>query len=150
MQLKGFTDLALRVLLYVGKGDGELSTIGEIADYYRISKDHLRKVVHRLALGGFLTTVRGVNGGMSLARPPESINIGEVIRWMEEDFSIIDCDGSGCTLSGHCALKAALMKAQRAFLAALDEYHLGDFLKDKRLRSRFKELDVVFQNADDN
>jgi Rrf2 family nitric oxide-sensitive transcriptional repressor len=45
MQLTRFTDYALRVLLFVGKRDGQVCTMREIARFYRISLEHLRKVV---------------------------------------------------------------------------------------------------------
>lgn len=43
MQLTRFTDYALRVLLFVGRQRGRVCTMGEIAAYYRISLEHLRK-----------------------------------------------------------------------------------------------------------
>ncbi|MGH8275818.1 MAG: Rrf2 family transcriptional regulator, partial [Steroidobacteraceae bacterium] len=73
MQLTRFTDYALRVLLFVGKQDGRMCTMGEIAAFYRISPEHLRKVVHRMAKLGYLSSTRGRGGGLTLGREPARI-----------------------------------------------------------------------------
>ena len=78
MRLTRHSDYALRVLLYLGITTESLVTIGEIADRYGISRNHLMKVVNRLATHGYVETVRGKRGGIRLARPPEEINLGEL------------------------------------------------------------------------
>ena len=68
MQLTRYTDYAIRVLLHVGAREDGLSSIAEIARTYNISRNHLMKVVQDLGQAGFLTTVRGRNGGLKLGR----------------------------------------------------------------------------------
>ena len=58
MELTFYTDYSLRVLIYLGLRRPQLSMISEIADDYRISRNHLMKVVHGLARGGFIRTYR--------------------------------------------------------------------------------------------
>ena len=91
MRLTGFTDFALRVLMYVGAKGESLSTVEEIADSYGISRHHLTKVVHRLGQLGYLETIRGKNGGIRLARDPGEINLGAVVRQMEDDLTLVPC-----------------------------------------------------------
>ncbi|PXF31266.1 hypothetical protein WH50_10845 [Pokkaliibacter plantistimulans] len=144
MQLKSFTDLSLRTLLYVGMQGENLSTIGAIADFFHISKEHLRKVVHRLSSLGYLHTTRGIYGGMQLAMAADQIRLGKVVALMEEDMSIIDCEGRQCTLTGRCKLKGVLMQAQQAFLQVLDQYTLADVLSDPLLQQQLRiELHAV-------
>ena len=131
MQLTQFTDYTFRVLIYLGRHPGKLATIDEIAQAYGISRNHLMKVVHRLASRGYVETVRGKGGGMRLARPPERIGIGDVTRDTEENMDIVACFNSafsGCALLPSCVLKSALGEARRNFLATLDQYHLSDML----------------------
>ena len=78
MQLTRFTDYAIRVLLHAGARDEGLSSIAEIARTYRISKNNIMKVAQDLGRAGFLTNVRGRNGGIKLARPASEIRIGDV------------------------------------------------------------------------
>lgn len=135
MQLTLYSDYSLRVLLFLALQPDRLSTIDEIADSYFISRSHLVKIVHNLGQMGYINTVRGRSGGMSLAHSPENINIGEVVRKTEVSFDLVECFNmvsNTCPIAPVCALKAALMEAQRAFLKVLDRYTLADVLKNKQ------------------
>jgi Rrf2 family transcriptional regulator, nitric oxide-sensitive transcriptional repressor len=129
MKLTFYSDYSLRLLMYVSvKRDG-LVTIQEVADAYGISKNHLMKVAFELGRKGFLETVRGRGGGLRLARPPEKIGVGEVVRAMEEDFTMVECfdpKTNQCVITGPCRLRGALSRALKAYFAVLDEYTLAD------------------------
>lgn len=74
------------------KYDGsELAAIDEIASAYGLSHNHLIKIVHEMSVHGVITTTRGSAGGMGLARPPGSITVGEIFRWSEPDFPLVEC-----------------------------------------------------------
>ncbi len=128
MRLTTFSDYAFRVLIYVAAAPEGLATIGEIAEAYGISQNHLMKVVHRLSRLGYLETVRGKGGGMRLAKPADSIKVGEVLRSTEDGFELVECmeAKSDCRIERSCALKGALGEALAAFLEVLDGYSLAD------------------------
>ncbi|MGE6368006.1 RrF2 family transcriptional regulator [Planococcus kocurii] len=132
MRLTMYTDFSLRVLIYLGTKDPEkLTTIQEISDAYNISKNHLTKVTFELGKAGFIHTVRGRGGGIRLADLPQHINIGMVIRKMEDDFDLVECFNSAtnrCPISSICGLRGALGKALNAYLSVLDEYTLEDLM----------------------
>jgi Rrf2 family nitric oxide-sensitive transcriptional repressor len=135
MRLTTFSDYSLRVLIYLGTAQGRLATIDQVAGAYGISANHLMKVVHHLAQHGFVETVRGKNGGMRLARAPETIGVGEVLRTTEEGFAIVECfeeAGTDCRIARCCGLKGAFAAALDAFLAELDRYTLADMLSPAR------------------
>ena len=90
MQLTRYSDYSLRVLIYLALDPERLVTIEEIAQSYGISKAHLMKVVHQLGLNGYVETVRGRGGGLRLARRPEEITVGEVVRSTEENMALVD------------------------------------------------------------
>jgi Rrf2 family nitric oxide-sensitive transcriptional repressor len=72
MQLNRFTDLGLRVLMYLTHRDREQPvTISEIAERFEVSRNHLVKVVHFMGVQGWLNNSRGKGGGLALAQPPE-------------------------------------------------------------------------------
>lgn len=135
MRLTLYTDYSLRVLLFLAaKGAEEKANIQEIAEAYHISKNHLMKVIHELGKLGFIETIRGRHGGIRLAKPPEEIVIGEVIRKMEDDFYLVECfhGEDKCAIAPICGLKKALSEALKAYLDTLDQYRLSDFLGRKK------------------
>lgn len=135
MRLTSYTDYSLRVLIYLSIHSGDsLATIQEIADHYNISKNHLMKVVYELGKEGYLENIRGRNGGLRLAKQPEEINIGKVIRDMEEDFHTVECfdpTKNACILSPACRLKGVLHEALVAYFNVLNRYTLADLVNNK-------------------
>lgn len=130
MRLTTHTDYAMRLLMHVAQQPDRLCTITEVAQRFAISEPHLMKVTHRLALAGWLETVRGRGGGMRLAKPPNQIPLGNVVRDMESDFVIVECLGKSnrCALDGHCKLTGVFDGALAAFLGHLDGFTLEDVL----------------------
>ena len=146
MRLTLQTDYALRVLTFVGLKGNALSTIPEIVEHFRISKGHVMKVVHRLGQKGYLETTRGKRGGIGLARKPQQINVGAVVRDMEEELGVLGClqGAEGyCRIEECCILRSALRDATNAFLATLDQYTLADLVKPRRALARLLDLDAV-------
>ncbi|MFC7738598.1 RrF2 family transcriptional regulator [Roseomonas sp. GCM10028921] len=133
MRLTLHTDYALRALIYLGLRRERRVSIREIAEAHRISENHLVKVVHKLGRGGFVETTRGKGGGLRLARPPEEIRVGDVVRYAEEDMALVACfqppgEGGGCALINACRLQSLLGEALGAFMAVLDARSLADLL----------------------
>ncbi|WP_347862337.1 Rrf2 family transcriptional regulator [Salimicrobium sp. PL1-032A] len=141
MRLKKYTDYALRVLIYTAsKPEEELSNKKEISEVFHISMNHLAKIVHELQKAGYVETVRGRNGGIRLAKPVGAINIGAVVRLMEDDFQLFECfscETDYCVISPSCKLKGVVGKALREFLRVLDAYTLADILENEE---ELKEL----------
>ncbi|GAB4393141.1 MAG: Rrf2 family transcriptional regulator [Kiloniellaceae bacterium] len=143
MRLTVYTDYTLRILMYLGLKGEERATIKEISDCYGISKNHLMKIVQDLSHEGVLKTVRGKSGGLALARAPEEICIGDIVRLTEPDFRLVECFGEGpvsCRLNGSCILTTAFDEALEAFLEVLDGYTLADLIKPKRRLRHLLEL----------
>jgi Rrf2 family nitric oxide-sensitive transcriptional repressor len=131
LRLTVYTDFALRLLIYLALKDGGLATITEIADSYRISKNHLMKVAHQLGLAGYVETVRGRRGGLRLARSAETILLGQVVRHTEPDMALVPCFkpiDAPCAIRPACVLRNALEKARVAFVETLDGYKLSDLV----------------------
>jgi Rrf2 family nitric oxide-sensitive transcriptional repressor len=143
MRLKTYTDYALRVLMHLAAKPDRLASISEIARTYRISHNHLTKVVHDLRKQGFLDAVRGRSGGVRLARPATEISVGDVVRLTEGTFDLVDC--GSCVIAPACALTAALHDARRAFMAVLDGYSLADLVEERK--SGLRELLASFEKA---
>ncbi|CUA99461.1 RrF2 family transcriptional regulator [Thiomonas bhubaneswarensis] len=136
MRLTSFSDFGLRALLVLAGSEREKWSSVELAAKLGISREHLVKVLQRLAAGGFVDTLRGAGGGVRLARKADQIRLGEVLAWLEDDGVLTECfrdDGGHCLLSGFCALRPRLERARQAFYAELDTATLADCL-NPRLR----------------
>lgn len=130
MRLTTLTDYALRLLMYLAQRQGRLCTIAEVAGSYGVSEAHMMKITHQLGLAGWIETVRGKGGGMRLARVPQDIVLGAVVRSMEPDFFMVECFSSGnsCVLTGTCKLTGVIDGALRSFMDYLDGHTLADIL----------------------
>jgi Rrf2 family nitric oxide-sensitive transcriptional repressor len=139
MRLTDYTDYALRTLIYVTVHPDELVTIQRIADTFGIPKNHLIKIVQQLGQDGFLRTVRGRAGGITLGRPAAEINLGDVVRATEPDFRMVECfhaDDNHCVITRVCGLRGVLQAALQAYFDVLDRYSLQDLVDKPRAVSR--------------
>lgn len=145
MRLTTFSDYTLRTLMYLALRPDTLCTIEEIAAAYGISENHLTKVVHQAALAGEIATMRGPRGGMRLARSPDSITVGAVLRRTEPDFAIVPCFGTGdaCAIQPACVLQGVLGDALAAFVAVLDATTLADLVRPKRRLTRLLHMEAA-------
>jgi Rrf2 family nitric oxide-sensitive transcriptional repressor len=134
MRLTHFSDYALRLMMYAAarqeQRKDQLVTIEETAELYGLSRAHLMKVANQLTRAGFLKATRGRNGGLSLAKKPEKIRLGDVVRATEPDFALVECFESGnqCLITPRCRLRGVLHEAMGAFMRVLDGHTLADLL----------------------
>ncbi|MEP7315821.1 MAG: Rrf2 family transcriptional regulator [Sphingomicrobium sp.] len=138
MRLSLHTDYALRVLMYLAAEERKAS-VDEIARAYGISHNHLVKVARRLVALGLIDARRGRGGGISLAQTPGAINIGRVVRQMENLGGFVECFDAvenGCPVAGVCGLQGALALALGDFLKRLDCYVLSDLVPNKAAFAR--------------
>lgn len=130
MRLTNFSDYCLRLLMYAAARQDQLITIGEVSEAYNISRAHLMKVANTLTRAGYLKAVRGRSGGLALAKPPQKIKLGDVIRTTEPDFALVECFGAEneCVITRRCRLRGILHEGLDAFNAVLDKYTLADLM----------------------
>ncbi|MBX9634470.1 MAG: Rrf2 family transcriptional regulator [Magnetospirillum sp.] len=128
MRITQFTDYSLRLLLYLALRRDRVVTVREVAESYGISAEHLKKIVRRLCELGYLSTVRGKNGGLLLAVEPEAINLGRLMR-QEENLALLPCNDAGqeCPML-ECKLAGVIDQALGAFLGVLDGKTLADLV----------------------
>ncbi len=140
MRLTLHSDYAVRILIHLGLVSDRLVTMDEISRAYGISKNHLMKISHKLANRGYLVSVRGRYGGVKLARDPKDINVGELLRWTEDNSQHVECfddDTNQCPIAPACGLSTVLREALDAYFLVLDKYSLSDLITS---RDRLKSL----------
>lgn len=131
MKLTQYSDLGLRLLMYLAIRNGEPVTIREASDRFAISRNHLVKVSHQLTKSGLIESTRGRNGGIGLARSAASINVEEALRATEDHFDLVECFNTAqnrCVISDVCKLSGVLDAALAAFFKVLRETSLADLV----------------------
>jgi Rrf2 family nitric oxide-sensitive transcriptional repressor len=105
----------------------------EISDAYGISRNHLVRVVQTLQSHSFVKAATGRSGGITLARDPKGLNIGEVVRKTESNLFVecFDLQANTCRIVPVCSLRGVLAEALEAFFQVLDDYTLGDLVRMK-------------------
>jgi Rrf2 family nitric oxide-sensitive transcriptional repressor len=100
-------------------------------------------VFNELAALGYVETIRGKSGGARLAKSPDEIHIGTVVRQVEPELGVVPCLRTGeapCVIAPACRLKRLLSSATDRFIAELDEHTLADLLEPRRKLQRLLEL----------
>lgn len=145
MRLTRFSDIGLRVLMYLVRSEREHPpiTVAEIATQFDVPKNHLVKVVGLLAKCGWLTATRGRTGGLKLNAIPSALKLGVVLRALEGEDELVDCDAQACTLRGDCLLRGALRHAHAEFYTAMDRYTLADITGGKT-GAQISTLQIAF------
>lgn len=145
MRLTLQTDYALRMLMYLAIHRDQPCRVTDVAEDFGISRNHLLKVALKLGRLGCLTTARGRTGGIALAQRPEDINLGEVVRHMEDGFDLTECmrPGSHCAIAPACRLKSVVGRALEAFLGVFDNFTLADLTGNRAELFRLLELNRI-------
>ena len=136
MRLTQFSNFAIRILMYAGLKPGGLSALPEIARAYGISHDHLKKASAELCRFGHLEAVRGREGGVRLAKAPEAIRLGDVVRQTEGNVTLVECFNPAtntCPLHADCRFRIALGEALEAFFAVLDRHTIADLIENREV-----------------
>ena len=127
MQLSGFTDLALRIVMRLAVLDDEATTTRTVSEQLQVKYTHAAKAVAALQRLGVVETRRGRAGGLSLRDDARTHSVGRLVRDLEGPDEVVQCEGRvPCPLRGGCRLRSALRDAQEAFFAALDPLTIGD------------------------
>ena len=128
MQLNKFTDYALRLLMYIAQPKELPYTIAEIAADLQVSQNHLVKIVHFMAKQDWLITTRGKGGGIRLNPQALNFKLGEIVRILQRETPIVECNTPPCVLRSNCGLKGILDQAVEQFYQSLDQFTLADVL----------------------
>ncbi|EOT1179502.1 nitric oxide-sensing transcriptional repressor NsrR [Cronobacter sakazakii] len=132
MQLTSFTDFGLRALIYMASlPEGRMTSISEVTEVYGVSRNHMVKIINQLSRAGYVTAVRGKNGGIRLGKPAATIRIGDVVRELEP-LSIVNCSSAFCHITPACRLKQVLGDAVARFLQELNNYTLADLVQENQ------------------
>ena len=103
-----------------------------IAERQRFPDAYLEQLISALRKAGLVTSVRGAQGGYILARRPEEITVGEVLRVLEGELATVECleFEDACDRACACPTRLVWQKIQDGVNAIVDGITLGDMLSD--------------------
>jgi Rrf2 family protein len=137
MRLTKQTTYALRILLHCALAGDEQVKAGDIARAYDITEFNVLKIIPLLVHGGFVKTTRGRKGGLRLARPPQEIRIGDVVRLTEQTRITSEAapgDDAGMVAKS-ASINRILGSALGAFVEVLDQHTLQDLVGQRPRRT---------------
>ena len=155
MHLTRFTDLSLRVLIYLTHNERKgLVTVTELAERFKWSRNHMVKVVHFMSTKNWVQTHRGRFGDLTLKMHPSEYKIGDIVQILEEQGELIDCfEPHECALAKCCKLRSLLNEATRDFYSRLNTATLETLTNSDEIREIVSGKDLpagmLEENLDD-
>ena len=111
-------------------------SLAEVAERQNISINYLEQLIAKLKKAGIVQSTRGAQGGYSLAKEPEKISVGEILRALEGSLSPVDCsavDGEGeteCSASDFCVTKYVWKRISDSINDTVNGIFLSELLKE--------------------
>lgn len=104
--------------------------IGEISKRQDISVKYLEQLIRPLKQASMVTSVRGPKGGHLLAKKPEEISLGQIVRLFEGQSELVECISKPelCNMSDDCQVRLAWKDATRVLYEKLDSTTIADLL----------------------
>lgn len=112
--------------MYIAQAKEMPYTIAELANELQVSENHAMKIVHFMAKQDWLITTRGRGGGIRMNPLTLKIPLGQVVRILQQDSQVVECNTPPCVLRKNCGLKGILDDAVEQFYASLDQYTLSE------------------------
>ena len=127
-------------------------SLAAVAERQNISISYLEQLIAKLKKAGIVQSTRGAQGGYSLAKEPEEISVGEVLRVLEGTLSPVECsavDGeSECASSDFCVTKYVWKRISDSINDTVNAIFLSELMaesekvKDRASKRGISEKDI--------
>ena len=106
----------------------------EIAKRQDLSVKYLEQLIIPLKAAGYIRSVRGARGGYTLARKPDKISLGQIIKVLEGGLSLVDCveDPKICERERNCPTRDIWLRMSERLMEELSSLTLSDVLDGKK------------------
>lgn len=125
---------ALKALVHLSQGHGKNPRqVSGIAEAENIPRKFLEAIFSDLRRAGIIVSVRGKHGGYELARPPEKITFGEILRVTDGPLALVPCVSKmfyrrcdDCDDEATCAIRHIMANVREEVTAILDNMSLAE------------------------
>ena len=133
MKLSTRSRYGTRLLVDLARHDDQAPIqIGEISKRQGISVKYLEQIIRPLKKAGYVTSVRGAKGGHVLAKKPEQIKLGDIVRLFETHTELVDCISAPeiCDMSDECRVRLVWQEATSVLYRKLDSTTIADLVEE--------------------
>ena len=137
MKVSALEEYALRCMVQLAKSAGEEPMSSEeISRKELLSPAYIEKILQKLSKAGFIKSIRGTKGGYVLAKAPEEIIVGHVIRGVDGSFVSDLCNhfsgtGDECAHITGCGIRPLWANIYKYVYEVLDRTSLYDLMKEE-------------------
>lgn len=139
----------LKALIHLADNRGRPIQSAEIADAQILPKKFLDAILLEIKNLGVITSKKGKGGGYQLARPADTISLGQVIRTLDGSFAPVPCVSrsaysrcADCPDEEVCAVRPVMQEVRDAIAGVLDKRTLGDMLAMRKTKEFFLAYDI--------
>jgi FeS assembly SUF system regulator len=134
LRISRLTDYGTMILVHLASRKPRVCSASDVAAGTHVALPTAQKILKVLARAGLVMSARGVEGGYSLARPPENITAADILNALEGPVAITECSdaASHCELESRCQVGNAWQKINKAIRVALDDITLVDLIRPPR------------------
>jgi Rrf2 family iron-sulfur cluster assembly transcriptional regulator len=106
--------------------------ISDIANRQDISVKYLEQLIIPLKSTHLIKSARGPKGGHMLARSPEEITVGEIVKVLEGGIDLVDCieNPEECDRSNGCLTRGVWKEATKAMYDKLNSTTLSNMIEN--------------------
>lgn len=123
----------LKALVYLAQiPPGELALVADVADANNIPKKFLDAILGDLRNAGLVMSRKGKGGGYRLAKTPDQITVGAIVRVLDGPLAPIACAShtryqpcDDCDVAT-CQVRHMMVDVRNAIAAVLDKTSLAD------------------------
>jgi Rrf2 family protein len=157
MKLSKRGEYALRALIDLGiarESGREMLRLQEIVEKEQIPAAFLEQIFAQLREAGFIDGKRGKKGGYFLAKPADTISMGQIVRLIDGPLAPIGCVSQSkyerctCPDEEHCGLRMLMLDVRNSIADILDRYTLSQVVEITLRKLRRDNLPIPFAPQD--
>ncbi len=143
--LRGLIDLAL-----AQEAGRPMIRLVEIIEKENIPTAFLEQIFMQLREAGLVDAKRGKHGGYFLAKPADTITVGQIVRLIDGPLAPIGCvsqtsyEKCSCPDEEHCGLRMLMMDVRNSIAGILDKYTLNQVVEITIRKLRRNGLPIPF------
>ncbi len=153
MKLSKRGEYAFRALIDLGiahQAGRDRVRLNEIIEKQNIPSAFLEQIFVQLREAGIVSAKRGKDGGYFLAKPADSISMGQIVRLIDGPLAPIPCvsqtqyERCTCPDEEHCGLRMLMLDVRNSIADIMDRYTLAHVVEVTLRKLRRDGLPIPF------